>query len=264
MTLQEIKQKINNDTLYKPLWDDPNLGENIILLGLGGSYAYGTNVESSDIDIRGIAVNSEKGILLGTDFQNYDSDTTDTVIHSFNKIMKLLPKSNPTILEILSLKTEHYFYMTPIGKLLLDQKAIFLSKEVAYTYMDYAYGQLSQANKALANARYGDKVCKPLMNALRAEYTCFDILQKEELTTYRETERDILLAVRNSDEEFITNHGPNERYMNLFKGLEADVTKAKELSYLPDNPDCEAIEKFAMEVNRSIVTGDIDRNPICL
>ena len=53
---------------YNFIRENKHLGENIILLGLGGSRAYGTNIETSDIDIRGIAINSADEILLGTDF----------------------------------------------------------------------------------------------------------------------------------------------------------------------------------------------------
>ena len=36
---------------YSFLKDNAQLGKHIILLGLSGSYSYGTNVDSSDIDI---------------------------------------------------------------------------------------------------------------------------------------------------------------------------------------------------------------------
>ena len=57
-----------NGSDYNFLDNNEHLGDNLIILGLGGSYAYGTNIETSDIDIRGAAVNSKKEILLGRDY----------------------------------------------------------------------------------------------------------------------------------------------------------------------------------------------------
>ncbi len=81
--------QLMNSAEYDFLRNDSRLGNRIILMGLGGSYAYGTNYESSDIDFRGIALNLPSDLLGLTDFEQYEDDNTDTVIYSFNKIVKL-------------------------------------------------------------------------------------------------------------------------------------------------------------------------------
>ena len=62
LLMEKIKQLLKTEE-YDFLRTDPHLGKNIILLTLGGSWAYGTNIETSDIDIRGIALNSKAELL---------------------------------------------------------------------------------------------------------------------------------------------------------------------------------------------------------
>ena len=62
MTIEQIKE-LTKTKQYDFLRDDKSLGNNgsnIILLTLGGSHAYGTNIETSDVDIRGCALNSKE------------------------------------------------------------------------------------------------------------------------------------------------------------------------------------------------------------
>lgn len=127
---------------YDFLRQNPFLGDNIILLGLGGSYAYGTNNENSDVDIRGIAINSKRNILTGNDFEQVVDTDTDTTIYSFDKMIKLLCNCNPNVCEILGLKPEHYLYLSDVGNLLLEHKDLFLSKKAIYTFGSYANAQL--------------------------------------------------------------------------------------------------------------------------
>lgn len=62
MTIEQIKDKLKSKE-YDFLRTDKNLGNNIIILILGGSHAYGMDKEGSDLDVRGIALNSKSDIL---------------------------------------------------------------------------------------------------------------------------------------------------------------------------------------------------------
>ena len=68
---------------YQFLKHHPRLGKNIIFLTYGGSHAYGTNVEGSDIDIRGCTLNSKADLLGMGDFEQVVDTETDTTVYAF-------------------------------------------------------------------------------------------------------------------------------------------------------------------------------------
>lgn len=135
---------------YDFLRTNPRLGNRIILMGLGGSYAYGTNNENSDIDFRGITLNLPSDLLGLTEFEQYEDNSTDTVIYAFNKIIKLLLECNPNTIELLGLDEEQYLIKTPLGQELLDHKQLFLSKRAAKSFGGYASAQLRRLQNAIA------------------------------------------------------------------------------------------------------------------
>lgn len=57
MTREEL-QTIIASKLYDFLRTNPHLNGQLMFLTIGGSHAYGTNVEGSDVDIRGVALNT--------------------------------------------------------------------------------------------------------------------------------------------------------------------------------------------------------------
>ena len=63
--------KLMHTTEYDFLRTNPRLGNRVILMGLGGSYAYGTNNENSDLDVRGCALNSKTQILTNENFEQF-------------------------------------------------------------------------------------------------------------------------------------------------------------------------------------------------
>lgn len=169
MDINEIKSTIDSQE-YDFLRTNPHLGKNLILLGLGGSHAYGTNVESSDLDVRGCALNSKSEILTNENFEQFVNEETDTTIYSFNKLITLLSNCNPNTIEILGLKPEHYLYLSPIGKELLDNKKLFLSKRAVHSFGGYATAQLrrldNKAARLVGQAQREQHILNSINNAV--------------------------------------------------------------------------------------------------
>ena len=136
------KNVVFSDPAYNFLKEDSRIKNSLILLCFGGSHAYGTNIETSDIDVRGICLNSKEEILSGTPFDQIIDNNTDTVIYSFVKIMKLLTEGNPNVLELIFQDPDRYLYLSDIGKELIENKDMFLSKQLAKSFCGYATGQL--------------------------------------------------------------------------------------------------------------------------
>ena len=179
MTIDNIKTILQTPD-YDFLRNNEHLGSEIILLALGGSYAYGTNVESSDVDIRGIALNKKEEVLTNKNFEQFVNEETDTTIYSFNKIITLLSSCNPNTIEILGLKPEHYLYCSSIGQELIDNAHMFLSKRAIQSFGGYATQQLrrmeNKSMRTIEQSRQEEHVLNSIKNAFfdyKAKYFSF-------------------------------------------------------------------------------------------
>ena len=344
MTTQEIKNKVLFSKEYEFLKTNEHLGNNIILIGLGGSYAYGTQKEdgSSDVDCRGCALNSKEEILTNKNFEQFVNEETDTTIYSFNKLVSLLSNTNPNTIELIGLRPEHYLYMHPIGKELLDNAHLFLSKKAIHSFGGYAAAQLHKlSNKAVRqveqsqreqhilnsinNAAYTfpekyfqfnedniklyidksqqeeynteifmdinlkhyplrdyksmwsemnnivkdyakigkrnknaithNKLGKHMMHIIRLYMMCLDILEKEQIITYREAEHDLLMDIRNG-KYLDSNNQPIPEFYEMVDDYEKQLDYAKLNTNLPDNPDYNKINEFVMDVNERVVKNE--------
>ena len=190
MTTQEIRDKVLFSKEYDFLRTNEHLGNNIILIGLGGSYAYGTEKEdgSSDLDCRGCALNTKEEILTNKNFEQFVNEETDTTIYSFNKLVSLLSNSNPNTIEIMGLKPEHYLYIHPIGQELLNNAHLFLSKRAVHSFGGYANQQLRRmellCNRNVSQSQKEQFILNTINNAMYDIKQAYQDFTDEEIKLY--------------------------------------------------------------------------------
>lgn len=338
-----IPEKLLSRPEYEFLRENKHLGNKIILLGLSGSYSYGTNNENSDIDIRGAALNSKSDLIGLTAFEQYVDEHTDTCIYSFRKMIQLLMNCNPNTIELLGMNQENYLYLSPIGEKLLENRRLFLSKRAIRSFGGYASAQLRRLQNALArdsypqsekeqhifnsvkNAMYDfqnryerfeegslrlyidesprpefdteifldaslthyplrdyrniweemnnivrdyDKIGKRnkkkdnnhlnkhAMHLLRLFMMAIDILEKEEICTYRGAEQKLLMDIRRGDYQKENGLFRDEFY-EILSDYERRLEQAAICTNLPDEPDFERIQEFVLWVNEKVVRDEI-------
>lgn len=234
-------KEILQQTEYEFIKTNEHLGKHVILLGLAGSYSYGTNITASDIDIRGITLNQKSDLIGLTQFEQYVDKNTDTVIYAFNKIITLLLSCNPNTIELLGLNQEHYLYLNDIGRMLLDNRKLFLSRHAINSFGGYADAQLRRLQNALAKdtvpqsekEQHIFNSVKNAMHLIRLFMMALDILEKGEINTYREKEHDLLMAIRLG--KFQKEDGTfHESFYEMLSDFEKKLHYAAENTDLPE------------------------------
>lgn len=150
MNIDQIKEKLKSSD-YKFLIDNPDVNfDKLLLLTVAGSHAYGTNTETSDLDVRGITVTPQKCIFGLSNFEQFEDSKTDTVIYEFKRMINLLSNCNPNCIEILGNRPEMYMHLSEQGKLLIKNRHLFLSQKAIHTFGGYANAQLRRLQNAVA------------------------------------------------------------------------------------------------------------------
>ena len=123
------------------------LKENKLILfeGIVGSRAYGTNIESSDTDIKGVFIQPIDDILGNKYIEQVNDTKNDIVYYEIRRFLQLCASNNPTLLELLYLPVDCILYKHPVFDLVLDNKDIFITKGCKNSFSGYAVGQIGKA-----------------------------------------------------------------------------------------------------------------------
>ncbi len=138
--------------MTKPQWSWDNYNGNLkwlpkhtVFMARAGSWAYGTNTASSDVDWRGIAV-PPKEYIFGTlhKFEQAEiREPVDCVIFDIRKYVHLASQANPNAIELVF--TDREDIVTKNWSINFDHvRDKFLTKRVKHTYSGYAVGQLKR------------------------------------------------------------------------------------------------------------------------
>ena len=253
MTREELQRIIDSEP-YDFLRTDPHLGKHLMFLTIGGSHAYGTNVEGSDVDIRGVALNSKEDLLGLGEFEHRIDTATDTTVFSFNKIAKLLSNGNPNVLEMFGNSDDLVISYSPTTKLLMENKTLFLSKDAIKPFGGFVNDLLRKSSRLYIDmtiGRYGadevekaqKKLNKMVMNANRLYLMAFDLFEKGEIVTYRGDDIDVLQKFRFGEYDYA------EWRAYVVPVYEHRMKSSCENSALPDHVNMKLVNELVMTIN---------------
>lgn len=255
MDFRRLLQSPEYDFLNK----NTHLGGRIMLLGVSGSYGYGTNRPGSDIDLRGVALNQSSELIGLTTFEQFEDRKTDTVIYSFMKLIQLLINCNPNTIEILGLDDDQYLIKSALGQELLDNRHLFLSKRAAASFGHYADAQLRRLQNAIAR----DTLSQPL----REQHIMKSVFHALDDFNWRHQEWDkgnVRLYIDQAETEGLEKeifvdgsfrHYPLRRYNHLMNTLNNVVRDYDKIGKRNHKKDDNHLNKHAMHLIRLFMMG---------
>lgn len=115
-----------------------------------------------------------------------------------------------------------------------------------------SYDKLNHRNRK----KDDEHLDKHAMHLIRLYIMAIDILEKEEIVTYREDELDLLKGIRAG--MFRKEDGTyNDSFFELLEEYKKRLDYAADNTSLPITPNMKEIEEFVMEVNRKIIKENI-------
>ncbi|MDD5650467.1 MAG: nucleotidyltransferase domain-containing protein [Candidatus Nanoarchaeia archaeon] len=110
-----------------------------------GSQAYGTHNEFSDTDYAGVMIPGYEYFLGQKRVEQFQGYTDlDKTIFEIRKALTLVADNNPNMLDLLFTPERCIVQMHSVWEKIIENRSIFLSKRMRYTFSGYAIAQLDR------------------------------------------------------------------------------------------------------------------------
>lgn len=205
---------------------------------LYGSDAYGTTMNDSDNDIRGIMLPTIDECLSMkelNDVRNMD-ENEDRVMYPIQKFFKLAVKSNPSVFEWLFVPNECIKIMEEPGKIIRHNRLMFLSKEIYPRFKGFAESEFHKLTKLTGKTgekrkaqilKYGYSP-KNAMNCIRLMEQGIELLKTGHMTMPRSNAEEL--------KDIKRGKFGYRMIVGRFNRLLDELDDAKKISKLPDKP----------------------------
>lgn len=244
-----LKHQLETDKeLYDFFKTDKNLGDNVVLLAIGGSHAYGLADKHSDLDIRGIAIEREE-VLLGLD--NFESrtyiskDSTDIVIHSLSKFVYLALKGNLNIIELLYSNAEDILKVNEYVLPFIENADMFLSKRMYQPMRGIVRSYVSIVQYTNRGDRKHSKAIKRIARIMALSYDVFTCHEFHTNVSNLSMYGACISMLETIDR---CSKDPGKDILKVADSFMADCY---EKSDLKEEPDKEKIERLLIDVHKS-------------
>ena len=234
--------------------DSQLLKNRAIYVTKSGSHAYGLNVATSDLDIKGILVGYPENYLgfLEKVEQLEEKEPNDLVIYELQKFFRLTAQGNPNSIEVLFTDEKDIIFQNFMGKYIRENRQEFLSQSAKARFSGYAIAQLHRLrNSVNRNREIGEPGnWKNAMHLVRLLKMGIEIMTTGQVIVKR-PDREELLAIRNGDWP----------YADLEKwALEQDKLLDKLYSEgkcpLPKTPNFKKLDKMCIELLQYVIKED--------
>lgn len=246
----ELQAAIDSDETIKNIW--PSIG----LAGYVGSISHGTAGDViDDIDISGVFIapienyyglNSLDHIMRTDVAEKYDF-----ALFEIRKYFRLLLGSNPNVLSLLWIPENMFITRNGWGKLILENRHLFISKRLYKTFGGYAYGQLQRmcrlcTNQAYQGAKRRERFekfgydCKNAAHLIRLLKMGIEVLATGEICVYRHDAKML--------KEIKVGGWTLEQVQVEAKRLQDLLEEAFVRCNLPDKPDFQKAENLLIQI----------------